>query len=47
MAGGSRRVIRGGGWYSDAVDCRSAARYGFDPGRRGDALGFRLLRIGR
>ncbi|MFN0112945.1 MAG: SUMF1/EgtB/PvdO family nonheme iron enzyme [Blastocatellia bacterium] len=44
---GSYRVIRGGGWYSSAVDCRSAFRYGDAPGPRDGNLGFRLVRIGR
>jgi len=45
--GGSDRVIRGGGWYFYAVNCRSASRYGNDPGNRYGNLGFRLVRIGR
>ena len=43
-SGGSRRVRRGGGWWYDASCCRSAYRYGRDPGRRDDDLGFRLAR---
>ena len=43
---GSGRVIRGGGWGSDAVSCRSAYRNIFVPGSRSVSLGFRLLRIG-
>jgi formylglycine-generating enzyme required for sulfatase activity len=43
-AAGSSRVARGGGWGSDARRCRSAYRYGADPGTRDDYLGFRLLR---
>ena len=46
-ARGSDRVVRGGGWYNDAVYCRSALRNRYDPGDRLDGLGFRLLRIGR
>jgi formylglycine-generating enzyme required for sulfatase activity len=42
--GGTRRVIRGGGWGSDARSVRSASRYGFAPAFRASALGFRLLR---
>jgi formylglycine-generating enzyme required for sulfatase activity len=38
------RVIRGGGWSSDAGDSRSAFRGGDDPRDRGGSLGFRLLR---
>jgi len=43
---GSRRVIRGGSWYDHAKVCRSAYRYGYDPGARddGNLLGFRLSR---
>ena len=41
---GSRRVIRGGGWFNDARDCRSAYRSGNPPGDRSRLLGFRLLR---
>ncbi len=44
---GSARVFRGGGWSYDAVDCRSAFRYGSTPGFRLDYLGFRLLRTYR
>ncbi len=43
-ASGSARVLRGGGWYFDASVARVARRYNFDPGYRGNALGFRLLR---
>jgi formylglycine-generating enzyme required for sulfatase activity len=44
---GSNRVLRGGGWYGDAVSCRSAYRDGSAPGFRYGHLGFRLVRIGR
>jgi len=44
---GSGRVIRGGGWGSNAVSCRSADRNWGTPGSRNDDLGFRLVRIGR
>ena len=40
---GSRRVLRGGGWSSDAQNCRPADRFGVDPGLRGSGLGFRLV----
>jgi formylglycine-generating enzyme required for sulfatase activity len=43
-AAGSRRVIRGGSWYSDAGLCRSAYRNYDAPGFRDVNLGFRLLR---
>ncbi len=39
---GSARVYRGGGWYSNPRDCRSASRNGFDPSYRYSNLGFRL-----
>ncbi|MDD3588419.1 MAG: SUMF1/EgtB/PvdO family nonheme iron enzyme, partial [Thermoguttaceae bacterium] len=39
---GSSRVYRGGGWGSIAWGCRSACRYGDDPGYRPSFLGFRL-----
>ncbi|NCA83577.1 MAG: formylglycine-generating enzyme family protein [Opitutae bacterium] len=41
---GSFRVYRGGGWYSSARGCRSASRYGSDPGSRSGILGLRLAR---
>ena len=44
-ASGSERVHRGGGWYYDASNCRSAYRRARPPGGyRGDAIGFRLVR---
>jgi formylglycine-generating enzyme required for sulfatase activity len=39
---GSRRVFRGGGWYSDAWYCRVSARHYFPPNKRRHELGFRL-----
>jgi len=41
---GSYRVNRGGSWYSDARNCRSAYRYFSAPGYRNYGLGFRLSR---
>jgi formylglycine-generating enzyme required for sulfatase activity len=41
---GSVRVIRGGGWFDYARNCRSAFRSYADPGYRNDLLGLRLLR---
>ena len=38
------RVIRGSSWNGSAVLCRSAYRYGFAPGGRGNGVGFRLSR---
>ncbi len=41
-ASGEFRVLRGGGWYDDARNCRSANRYGNGPGLRYNSCGFRL-----
>jgi hypothetical protein len=41
---GSLRVFRGGSWSSYAWYCRSALRYGSDPGDRSINLGLRLAR---
>ena len=41
---GSDRVLRGGGWFSGARDCRSAYRSWNTPGFRDSSLGFRVLR---
>lgn len=43
-AGGSNRVIRGGGWDDIAQGCRSAFRGSYGPGFRSYLVGFRLLR---
>ena len=40
---GASRVLRGGGWISDAGDCRSAYRYWSRPGVRIVSTGFRLV----
>jgi formylglycine-generating enzyme required for sulfatase activity len=42
---GSYRVDRGGGWYGSTPYLRSSERSGDSPGRRGDDLGFRLVRF--
>ena len=42
--GGSNRVLRGGGWRFNPVDCRSAIRYDGNPSFRDDNLGFRVAR---
>ena len=39
---GSDRVIRGGGWFNGAANCRSAFRISFVPSLRYDILGFRV-----
>ncbi len=36
------RVLRGGSWFGDARNCRSAHRYGVAPSYRGDFSGFRV-----
>ncbi len=41
---GAARVVRGGGWYVDARDCRGAIRGINAPGVRVHYLGFRLAR---
>ncbi|MEE9912302.1 MAG: formylglycine-generating enzyme family protein [Deltaproteobacteria bacterium] len=41
---GSVRMNRGGSWFSNAENCRSAVRDFYDPDRRDSRLGFRLLR---
>jgi formylglycine-generating enzyme len=40
---GSSRVLRGGGWYSDAARCRVARRYGSTPDYRNFNGGFRVV----
>jgi formylglycine-generating enzyme required for sulfatase activity len=39
---GTERVCRGGGWLSDASNCRSAIRFGYPPVHRSFNLGFRI-----
>jgi formylglycine-generating enzyme required for sulfatase activity len=41
---GRGRVIRGGGWYGDAFDCRSAFRIFNDPSRAYNNMGLRCVR---
>jgi formylglycine-generating enzyme required for sulfatase activity len=41
---GRNRVLRGGGWRDNAVELRSAYRYGYPPSYRDVDLGFRVLR---
>jgi formylglycine-generating enzyme required for sulfatase activity len=38
---GESRIIRGGGWYDRAQDCRSAYRNRLSPDQRGWHFGFR------
>jgi formylglycine-generating enzyme required for sulfatase activity len=42
---GRYRVLRGGGWYSDAQYARSAFRAGLEPGNRGNDVGFRCAQV--
>jgi formylglycine-generating enzyme required for sulfatase activity len=42
--GGAFRVLRGGGWFGYARDCRAALRLRFDPRSRDGYVGFRLVR---
>ena len=44
-AQGSRRVIRGGGWDGDGLDCRSAVRSWSGRDSRGSGLGFRVAAV--
>jgi formylglycine-generating enzyme required for sulfatase activity len=41
---GVRRVVRGGGWSSEAQNCRSAERYDYHPTGVDPTLGFRPVR---
>ena len=43
--GGSLRVRRGGGWHSEAANCRSADRGRLAPNLRYAYLGFRVARV--
>jgi formylglycine-generating enzyme required for sulfatase activity len=43
-ASGSRRVLRGGSWHSNAQDLRSANRLNYGPLSRSSYLGFRVVR---
>jgi len=42
---GADRVFRGGSWLNGARHCRSAVRYGIEPGYRIYSLGFRCARV--
>jgi sulfatase modifying factor 1 len=39
------RVRRGGAWVDDPWACRSAARHRFEPERRSDHIGFRIVAV--
>jgi formylglycine-generating enzyme required for sulfatase activity len=38
------RVVRGGSWYNNPWDLRSAYRVRYEPDNRGSVLGFRVAR---
>jgi formylglycine-generating enzyme required for sulfatase activity len=42
-SGDSSRVRRGGAWTDDGLACRSAFRLRFEPERRYDHIGFRVV----
>ena len=44
-ASGSRRVLRGGGWFDYADSCASSRRDSIGPSYRDDGNGFRLVRV--
>jgi formylglycine-generating enzyme required for sulfatase activity len=39
----SRRIIRGGSWFNNPRNCRSACRSDYDPGNRFNPFGFRVI----
>jgi len=43
LQGAAERVIRGGSWMDDAIDCRSAVRSDRLPSFRDNTIGFRVL----
>ena len=45
--GDASRVRRGGGWTDDGWPCRSAFRLRFEPERRYDHIGFRVVAVRR
>jgi formylglycine-generating enzyme len=45
--GDSSRVRRGGAWSDDGWPCRSACRLRFEPERRFDHIGFRVVAVWR
>ena len=42
---GRNRVLRGGSWFDDAWNCRSARRIVHNPGHSGDFFGFRVVLV--
>ena len=45
--GSYSRVRRGGAWTDDAGFCRSALRLRYEPARRADHIGFRVVAVRR
>jgi len=43
--GSSSRVRRGGAWVEDGWTCRSACRMRYEPSRRSDHIGFRVVAV--
>jgi formylglycine-generating enzyme required for sulfatase activity len=41
---GGQKVMRGGGFWVSAQDCRSASRVGVPPGNRGAGISFRIVK---
>ena len=41
---GPYRVLRGGSWYYDSVNCRSSYRHFYGQGTRGGSVGFRVAK---
>ena len=41
---GSGKVIRGGSWFSNTKNCRSASRFHWPPNSRSEFIGFRLVK---
>jgi len=43
VTGGPYRVFRGGSWYNNSCDCRSAFRNFSGPGSTNGGIGFRVV----
>jgi formylglycine-generating enzyme required for sulfatase activity len=43
VSSGPFRVLRGGGWFNSAGNCRSAYRYSVYPGVTSNIIGFRVV----
>jgi sulfatase modifying factor 1 len=41
---GTLRAVRGGAWSTQAIECRSSARFGAAPNTRSNDAGFRVVR---